>query len=334
MIGPYAGLDASPSLTLGMTSVPILRRSHLILGMTASVQARFFGLGVRLLIRRRDWGPPEVLARRARRLFGAPPPWQWLRSYGVDRTTTGGDDPPGEWLVARHHAPITILYLHGGGYVSCSPATHRPITAALARLTPARLFALDYRLAPEHPYPAALDDAERAYDWLVAVGVAPGSLVLAGDSAGGGLALALLFRLRDRRAPMPARVVLFSPWTDLTASGASIRENDGRCAMFRPENMGDFALCYAPRAGWSEAGVSPLFGSPQGLPPLHIQVGADELLLDDAVRLHDRVLVSGGESELVVYDGVFHGWQMLDGLMPEARRALSQAASFLHASLP
>ena len=320
-------------LLLFGTDLTVPRRSPLVLEMTASMQARLFGLGVRLLIRRRDWGPPEVLARRARRLFGAPPPWQWLRSSGVECTSTSGDDPPGEWLVTRPAAPTTILYLHGGGYVSCSPATHRPITAALTRLTPARLFALDYRLAPEHPHPAALDDAEGAYDWLLAGGVAPGSLALAGDSAGGGLALALLLRLRDRGAPMPACAVLFSPWTDLTASGASVHGNDGKCEMFRPENLGAFALCYAPRAAWREAGVSPLFGSPNGLPPLHIQVGAEELLLDDAVRLHDRVLASGGHGELVVYDGVFHGWHMLDGLIPEARQALSQAASFLRAAV-
>jgi acetyl esterase/lipase len=191
------------------------------------------------------------------------------------------------------------------------------------------LFAPAYRLAPEHPYPAALDDAERAYDWLLAEGVAPRSLALAGDSAGGGLALALLLRLRDRQAQMPACAVLFSPWTDLTASGASVHANDGKCAMFRPENMGAFARCYAPQSAWGEAGVSPLFGSPHGLPPLHIQVGAEELLLDDAVRLHDRILAIGGRSELVVYDGVFHGWQMLDGLIPEARHALSRAGSFV-----
>jgi len=296
------------------------------------VQARVFGLGVRVLIRRRDWGPPEVLARRARRLFGAPPPFQWLRSRGVLVASTGPDEPAGEWLTPPGAPAQTILYLHGGGYVSCSPATHRPITAALTRLTPARLFAPAYRLAPEHPYPAALDDAERAYHWLLAEGAVPGSIALAGDSAGGGLALALLFRLRDRQAPMPACAVLFSPWTDLTASGASIAANDGKCAMFRPQNMGDFARCYAPRAAWGDSGVSPLFGSPHGLPPLHIQVGAEELLLDDAVRLHDRVLSIGGRSELVVYDGVFHGWQMLDGLVPEARHALARAGAFLGAA--
>jgi acetyl esterase/lipase len=179
--------------------------------------------------------------------------------------------------------------------------------------------------------PAALDDAERAYRWLIGQRIPPGALVLAGDSAGGGLALALLLRLRDQGIPLPTSLVLLSPWTDLTGSGASVRENDGKCAMFGPENLPAFAACYATAAARHDAGVSPLFGNLEGLPPLHIQVGAEELLRDDAVRLHRQIQSAGGTSELVVYDGVFHGWHMLDGLVPEARRALAQAASFIDA---
>ena len=295
----------------------------------SSLRIRCFGLGCRLLIRRRDWGPPDALVRRARLLFGAPRVYGWLRTFGVHITPTGAGDPPGEWLVPRTPGPQTILYLHGGGYVSCSPATHRPITAALARLTRARVFAPAYRLAPEHPYPAALDDAERAYRWLMARGIPPQTLVVAGDSAGGGLALALLLRLRDQQAALPARAVLLSPWTDLTGSGASIRENDGRCAMFRPENIQAFAACYAPAPAWRDPGVSPLYGRLGGLPPIHIQVGAEELLRDDASRMHVELRSAGGTSELVVFDGVFHGWHMLDGLVPEAGQALRRAARFV-----
>jgi monoterpene epsilon-lactone hydrolase len=297
----------------------------------SSLRVRCFGLATRLLIRRRDWGPSKALARRARQLFGAPRPYQWVRSVGVQITQTGAEDPPGEWLVPHRAACHTILYLHGGGYVSCSPATHRPITAALARLTPARVFAPAYRLAPEHPYPAALDDAERSYRWLLGRGISSQALALAGDSAGGGLALALLLRLRDDRVPLPACAVLLSPWTDLTGSGASVHENDGKCAMFRPENISAFAACYASPAAWHDPGVSPLYGRLDGLPPLHIQVGAEELLRDDAVRLHSQLQSAGGSSELVVYDGVFHGWHMLDGIVPEARRALARAGRFMQA---
>jgi acetyl esterase/lipase len=190
------------------------------------------------------------------------------------------------------------------------------------------VFAPEYRLAPEHPYPAALDDAERAYEWLRHRD-ASRAITVVGDSAGGGLVLALLLRLRDRQAPRPAGAVLLSPWTDLAGSGESIRENDGRCAMFRPENMSVFAACYAPAAAWKDPDVSPLYGRLHDLPPLHVQVGQDELLRDDAVRMHRGVQAAGGVSELVTYDGVFHGWQMLDGLVPEARDALQRAARFL-----
>lgn len=297
----------------------------------SSRRVRGIALGIRLLIRRRDWGPPDALARRARLLFGAPRPWQWLRSFGIRVTRTGAGDPPGEWLAPRRAARHVILYLHGGGYVACSPATHRPITAALARLTPARVFAPAYRLAPEDPYPAALDDAERAYHWLLGSAIPPSHLVVAGDSAGGGLAMALLLRLRDRQVPLPACAVLLSPWTDLTGSGASILENDGKCAMFHPENIPAFAACYASPAVWQDPGVSPLYGRLEGLPPIHIQAGADELLRDDAVRLHDRLRSVAGASELVLHDGVPHGWHMLDGLVPEAREALERAGQFVRA---
>jgi monoterpene epsilon-lactone hydrolase len=296
----------------------------------SSLRVRLFGLGVSLMIRRRDWGPPEALVRRARRVMGSPPAFQRLRSFGVRVTRTQPPEPAGEWVVAPAAGSRTILYLHGGGYVSCSPATHRPIIAALARGTPAQVFAPNYRLAPEHPYPAALDDAEHAYEWLLSLGIPSKAIAVAGDSAGGGLTLALLMRLRDQGVALPACAVLFSPWTDLAGTGASRQLNDGKDAMFRPENVPAFAACYAPPAAWRDASVSPVYGRLDGLPPLHFQVGSQELLRDDAVRVHEGVLSSGGTSELVAYDGVFHVWQMLDGLVPESGEALAWACAFVN----
>lgn len=295
----------------------------------SSLRARCFALGVRLMIRRRDWGPRDALVRRSRRLFGAPPLLQRLRSYGVRARRTQAAEPQGEWVVAPAAGSRTILYLHGGGYVAGSPASHRPIIAALARRTPAQVFAPNYRLAPEHPYPAALDDAERAYDWLLSLGIPPTSIAIAGDSAGGGLTLALVMRLRDKGTALPACAVLFSPWTDLVGTGASLQANDGKDSMFRQENISAFATCYAQPDAWRDAGVSPVYGRHDGLPPLHFQVGSDEVLRDDAVRVHDSVLASGGSSELVLYDGVFHVWQMLDGLVPEAGEALARVGTFV-----
>lgn len=295
----------------------------------SSLRARFFRAGVKLLIRRRDWGQRDALVRRSRRLFGAPPLFQRLSSYDVRVTRTQPPEPRGEWVVAPAAGSRTILYLHGGGYVAGSAASHRPITAAFARRTPAQVFALNYRLAPEHPFPAALDDAERAYEWLLSRGIPPKAIAVGGDSAGGGLTLALLMRLRDKGTALPACAVMFSPWTDLVGTGASLQANDGKCAMFRPENIPAFAICYAPPEAWRDAGVSPLYGRLDGLPPLHFQLGSDEVLRDDAVRVHEGVLSLGGSSELVAYDGVFHVWQMLDGLMPEAGEALARACAFV-----
>jgi epsilon-lactone hydrolase len=297
---------------------------------TPSWQARCLTFAVRASIRRRTWGDEHALARRARRVLGAPRPLQWLRARGVriDPVRDGGIR--GEWITADRSDQGTVLYIHGGGYVSCSAATHRPITAGLARRAHRRIFAMDYRLAPEHRFPAALDDAVAAYRWLLAQGVSARSLALAGDSAGGGLVLATLVRLREERVPLPSCAVCFSPWTDLAGTGHSLRSNDGRCAMLHPENITGFARAYLGAASPLNPQASPVFADLGGLPPLLLQVASSEVLLDDACRVHDKVRGAGGVSRLDVVDGVFHVWQMLDGFMPEAALALEQAASFMN----
>jgi acetyl esterase/lipase len=280
-------------------------------------------------MRRARWGDPEVLARRARRLFGLPNPIQWLRTRGIRIELVRAGDVRGEWLTAARADRGALLYIHGGGYVAGSPAVYRPITAALARLTGRRVFSLDYRLAPEHRFPAALDDAIAAYRWLLGQGIAPGSLALAGDSAGGGLVLATLLRARDEGMPLPACAVCLSPWTDLAGTGESLIANNGRCAMFRPENIPDFARIYLGAVTPKHPYASPVYAELHGLPPLLFQVGDDELLLDDSRRVHDAVRRAGGRSTLEMTAGVFHVWQMLDGFLPEARAALLRAAEFI-----
>ena len=280
-------------------------------------------------MRRARWGDPEVLARRARRLFGLPNPIQWLRTRGVRIEPVRAGDVRGEWLTAARADRGALLYMHGGGYVAGSPAVYRPITAALARLTGRRVFSLDYRLAPEHRFPAALDDALAGYRWLLGQGIAPGSLALAGDSAGGGLVLATLLRARDEGVPLPACAVCLSPWTDLAGTGESLIANNGRCAMFRPENIPDFARIYLGAVTPKHPYASPVYADLHGLPPLLFQVGDDELLLDDSRRVHDAVHRAGGRSTLEMTAGVFHVWQMLDGFLPEARAALMWAAEFI-----
>ena len=294
-----------------------------------SWQASCLNVGVRVLIRRRHWGDERAVSRRARRLFGVPFPLRWLRTRGlrIDRVSDGGVQ--GEWIVPQTPDEGVILYVHGGGFVSCSAATHRPITAGLARLSGRRVFSLDYRLAPEHRFPAALDDVVAAYRWLMKRGVSPGSLALAGDSAGGGLVLSTLLRVREAGLPLPACALCFSPWTDLAGSSASARLNDGRCAMFHPENVVEFASAYLGAISPMDPYASPVFADLGGLPPLLLQVGSTELLLDDARRVHQKIQSAGGISRLEIFADVFHGWQMLDGLLPEAGVALRQAAAFV-----
>lgn len=295
-----------------------------------SWQARCLIVAIRMLMRRRHWGDERALARRARRVFGAPRALQWLRTRVVRIEPVRDERVRGEWIIPERSEQGVILYLHGGGYVACSPATDRPLTAALARLARRRVFSLDYRLAPEHRFPAAVDDAFAAYRWLLAVGVLPRSLALAGTSAGGGLTLGTLLRIRDEGLPLPACAVCFSPWTDLTGGGASVRLNDGHCATLRPANIPAFARAYLGGSSPRTPYASPLFGDLDRLPPLLLQVASTELLLDDARQVHEKVQSAGGISRLEIFDGVFHAWQMLDGLMPEARLALQQAAAFVN----
>jgi acetyl esterase/lipase len=283
-----------------------------------------------LFVRRRIWGNNEqALARKARRLFGSPSIYQRLRTRGLRLSTVRAGNVRGEWITPNDYDEGAILYLHGGGYVSCSAATHRPITAALARLARLRVFGLDYRLAPENRFPAALDDTVAAYRWLLEQGLPASAISLAGDSAGGGLVLSLLLRVRDAGLLLPACGVCFSAWTDLAGTGASVRFNDGRCAMFRTENIAEFAAAYLGEQSPFDPYASPAHADLSGLPPLLLQIGSTELLLDDSRLVHSKIQAARGISELKIYDDVAHDWQMLDGFVPEARDALWQAAKFI-----
>lgn len=254
-----------------------------------------------------------------------------LRPKGVTVESLAGP-VRGDWNRAAGANPSrTILYLHGGGYVFGSPRTHRALTTGLAAASGADLFSLDYRLAPEHPCPAAIDDAEAAYEMLLAAGRAPGGLVVMGDSAGGGLALALLQRLKAKGRPLPAGAVLYSPWTDLTAGGASMISNAGRDAMFKPDSLRRGATNYAGALPLDDPRVSPLFGSMEGLPPLLVFASRDELLHDDSVRLVAKARAAGVDARLVEEDGLVHVWPLFLPLIPEARTAVEASAAFARA---
>lgn len=295
-----------------------------------SLPARAASAFLKLFIRRQTWGHDEQeLARRARRYFGTPKIFQFLKSRGLQIKPVRENAVHGEWLTPPDAQHAAILYFHGGGYVSCSAATHRPITATLARLSRFPIFSLNYRLAPEYRFPAALDDAVAAYRWLLRQGIEPQKIALAGDSAGGGLVLSTLLRARDANLPLPACAALFSPWTDMTGKSETIRSNNGRCAMFRPGNTQEFGRVYLGTAAAENPFASPVFADLGGLPPVLLQVGSTELLLDDARRVHDVIQAAGGMSRLEIYEDLPHCWQMFDGIVPESRIALRQAADFI-----
>jgi acetyl esterase/lipase len=238
------------------------------------------------------------------------------------------DGRPARWVAAPGARPeCAVLYLHGGGYVLGSLDTHREMMARVSGATQARVLGIDYRLAPEHPYPAALDDAVAGYRWLLERGLEPTRLLIAGDSAGGGLTVATLVKLRELGVPRPAAGVLFSPWTDLTGSGDSVRTRAAADPMIRPEMLATLAAHYHAATPASHPLVSPLFADLGGLPPLLVQVGEDEILLDDATRLAARAQAAGVTVELTVWSGAFHVFQMFPQL-PEAAEALAQVARF------
>ena len=235
---------------------------------------------------------------------------------------------PGEWVEAPNAGQKVLLYLHGGGYFGCSAETHRPITAWFA-MHGFRVFAPDYRLAPENPFPAAVDDGVAAYRGLLAEGHSPQRIVVGGDSAGGGLALSLMLVVRAAGEPLPAAAALFSPWTDLAATGESVRTNAARCAMFSGKAAGPTARLYLGSADPHNPLASPLYADLAGLPPLLIHVGANETLRDDSTRLAEKARAAGVNVELKVWPVVPHVWQLAPHKIPEASQSLRETTEFL-----
>ena len=235
---------------------------------------------------------------------------------------------PAEWVEAPSAEAGVLVYLHGGAYALGSIGTHREFVARLALATRMRGLSIAYRLAPEHPFPAALEDVAAAYRWLLAQGFDPTRIVLAGDSAGGGLALAALLALRDAGAPLPAAAVCLSPWTDLANTGGSIHQNAGVDPILDIEFLERFARHYAGDHPFDSPLISPLYADLKNLPPLLIQVGADEILLDDALRLAENARRAGVEGTLETWEGMFHVFQIMS-FLPEAKTAQEHIAAFL-----
>jgi acetyl esterase/lipase len=225
-----------------------------------------------------------------------------------------------------------MLYLHGGGHVACSPSTHRPFTSWFAKQS-WRVFVPDYRLAPEHRFPAGLEDCVAVYRGLLDRGVDATQLVVAGDSAGGNLALSLCLSLRNAGLPQPAAIALFSPVTDFTWSGASIEGNSDRCAMFAKEIMPVATELYLGKHDPRDPMASPYYADLKGLPPMIFHAGGDEVLLDDSIRVVEHAKQAGVEVQVKTWPVVPHIWQMLHQWIPEGRESLRLAHAFLHRHL-
>ncbi len=271
--------------------------------------------------------PPGLADRRARldRMSGiAPLPDDVV----VTPVSAGGVDA--EWTATPSADPSrAMLYLHGGAYVSGSAVSHRLMVAEAGRQAGMRTLALNYRLAPEHPHPAAVEDALVGYRFLLAEGFPAERIVVAGDSAGGGLTLALLVSLRDVGERLPACAWVISPWIDLEMTGASMMDKAAVDPMIQRSYLREVAAQYAGGGDPAAALISPLHADLRGLPPLLIQVGTAETLLDDAVRLSRAVGMADGVATLEIYTDMIHVWHLFHPILEPGRRALAAAGRFV-----
>jgi len=240
------------------------------------------------------------------------------------------DGVAGEWIAAPNAASDrAMLYLHGGGYVMGSINTHRAMIARISRAAQTRVLAIDYRLAPEHPFPAAVDDATTAYRWLLEQGYQPDKIVISGDSAGGGLTFAALVALRDSKTPLPAAAAPISPWTDLAATGASLKTRAGVDPMVGREGLVPMAKHYAGSNDPTHPLISPLYADLAGLPPMLIHVGDAEILLDDSTRIAERAKTAGVDVTLEVWPEMIHVWHVFAKILPEGQQAIDRIGEFV-----
>ena len=241
---------------------------------------------------------------------------------------------PAEWVRADGSATDrVILYLHGGGYTKCSCNTARILASQLADASACSLLVIDYRLAPEHPFPAALQDATAAYVWLLEQGFAPGRIVIMGDSAGGGLAVATLVSLLAEGRTLPVAAVLLSPWTDLAGSGESMVTAAEADPWMTERECRINAEMYAAGADFLNPLISPLYADLHGLPEMFIQVGNDEILRDDSERLAERARAAGVDVTLDIWEGMWHVWHYFAPQLPEGKQAIKQVGEFIKSRL-
>lgn len=316
----------------------------------ASWQSKLTSLFLRVTVKRKinpHANPADARARVDRLAGRFSKNQDWIKV-----TPVSANGVPGEWVEVpgssstTHPLEITsqatsettadtgagkvLLYLHGGGYIVCSPTTHRLMVARICREAGLKALVIDYRLAPEHPFPAAVDDAEAAYRWLLAAGHKPEDIVIAGDSAGGGLTMSLLLTLREHGMPMPAGAALLSPWTDLALTGWTMLTNARRDPMLRLDSASLAVRHYLQDTIPTHPIASSIYADLTGLPPLYVQVGENEILLDDSRRIVSIAQDHGVDASLEVWPGMPHVFQAFPQV-PESKPAIEGIGAFLKA---
>ena len=247
---------------------------------------------------------------------------------GVEAVTVAGR--AAEWITAPgSQTGRAILYLHGGGYVMGSLTTHRSLVGEISRAAQAAALLVDYRLAPEAPFPAAVEDGVASYRWLLDQGFMPKNLAIAGDSAGGGLAVATLISARDQGLPMPKAAVPISPWSDMTCSNESYKTRAEADPLVGSGSIGDMANLYLQGKDPQHPYASPNFASLKSLPPLLIHVGRDEVLLDDSIKLDQKAKADGVNSTLEIWEDMIHVWHAFHPMLPEGKQAIERVGAFL-----
>jgi epsilon-lactone hydrolase len=299
----------------------------------ASLSAETMRFGMRMLLLKKRIRPSTSLATVRRQLklvsWLVPRPPRGTKISAID---AGG--VPAERIATPASRPDRhILYLHGGAFLTGFPALYRDMTWRLAKFCRAQVTCVDYRLAPEHPFPAGLDDCVTAYRWLIASGADPARIAVMGDSAGGGLVFATLLRLRDEGVPLPAVAVAVSPWTDLALTGDSLRLNAEIDPLIPIEAAPRAVELYLAGADPRDPYASPIYGDQTGLPPSLILVGGDDVLRDDAVRMAERMRAAGCDAEVEVWPRMWHVWHMLARILPEGRAAVARLTAFADARM-
>ena len=254
--------------------------------------------------------------------------WSDVDESYADESEMGGSEIDGSEI----DSSCVLLYFHGGGYVFGSPAGHRDLAWRLSQAAGVRVLMVGYRLAPENPFPCAVDDATNSYRWLLDQGFGPDHIFVGGDSAGGGLAMALMVNLKNLGLPQPKAAVLISPWVDLASTGDSVKTNSEADAMLSPEALSRMAHYYLGDRDPKAPLASPLYADLSGLPPMHVLVGSTEVLLSDSESLVDEVTKVGGSATISIWPKMPHVFPLLAARIPEGKEAVTEIGEFLKAA--